>query len=241
MNRMLLLASVLATSALAAAPPADMEQRLAACATCHGAHGEGTGTGEYLPHLSGKPAGYLREQLQAFRDGRRQFAQMTWLVRNMDDAWLRDIAAFYAELPPLLARQRPDSGQSAAQDARARQLVEQGDPAIGVPACSACHGDNLAGLEPGVPALLGLPADYVVAQLGAWRTGVRNSVEPDCMQEVALALGASDMRALGNWLAAQDNPDQARPAPAGTLHSPLHCGSIPGSADAAPGMDEGAP
>jgi len=224
----MLLAGLFAVPAWGA-PPADMAERLAACGACHGEHGEGAGGGEYVPHLSGKFAGYLREQLQAFRDGRRRYAQMTWLVRNMDDAWLERIAAFYAGLPPILARQRGDSRQSAALDARARQLVEHGDAALGVPACSACHGANLAGLEPGVPALVGLPADYVVAQLGAWRTGVRNSVEPDCMEAVALALSASDLRALGNWLAARGNDEQARPAAAGSLAAPMHCGSIPGS------------
>jgi hypothetical protein len=53
------------------------------------------------------------------------------------------------------------------------------------------------------------------------------------MHEVALALSATDLRALGNWLAAQDNPGQARPAPAGSLAPPMHCGSIPGSEHAA--------
>src|SRR5690606_8384254 len=204
----------------------------AACAACHGDHGEGAGSGEYVPHLSGKPQGYLLDQLQAFRDGRRHFGQMVWLVRNMDDAYLARIAAHYAALPPLLARQRTASNQDAAQDRRARQLVHQGDAALEIPACSACHGENLAGMEPGVPALLGLPADYLIAQLGAWRTGARAGREPDCMRAIAQALPAADLRVLANWLSAQGNPTQARPAPAGTLQPPLRCGSLSTQDDA---------
>ena len=35
------------------------------------------------------------------------------------------------------------------------------------------------------PGLLGLRADYISAQLGAWRYGTRTAAEPDCMQIVA--------------------------------------------------------
>ena len=53
-----------------------LEERLAACANCHGKHGEGVTGSQYYPHLAGKPAGYLFAQMQAYRDGRRTNAQM---------------------------------------------------------------------------------------------------------------------------------------------------------------------
>ena len=62
-----------------AMPPLDddaMIERLAACAACHGARGEGAPGAEYYPHLAGKPAGYLFAQMQGFRDGRRHYPQM---------------------------------------------------------------------------------------------------------------------------------------------------------------------
>src|SRR5690606_1718212 len=50
----------------AAVPVPDLREHLAACAICHGEHGEGaTEGGEYFPHLAGKPAGYLLAQMQA--------------------------------------------------------------------------------------------------------------------------------------------------------------------------------
>jgi cytochrome c553 len=46
----------------------------------------------------------------------------------------------------------------------------------------------MTGRAPFVPGLLGLPRDYLNAQLGAWRTGQRRALAPDCMAEVARKL-----------------------------------------------------
>ena len=187
--RLLLLGLTAWVSTAGAQPPvADLGERLAACRTCHGQYGEGLATTVYNPHLSGKPAGYLFDQLQAFRDGRRHYPQMAWLLRNMDDAYLQQIAAYYAALPPkTIAAQPPQAADTPAAQ-RAAVLVRAGDPARGVPACSACHGDDLAGLAPNIPALVGLPEEYIVAQFGAWRAGVRKARAPDCMAEIARRL-----------------------------------------------------
>ena len=208
-------------------------ERLAACAACHGAHGEGMQGAEYVPHLAGKPAGYLFEQLAGFRDGRRVNASMTWLVQFADDAWLREIAAYYAALPPRTHAADAGAEQlTPERRERAERLVREGDREHGVPACSACHGPDLAGLEPGIPATLGLPADYVVAQFGHWRNGSRRAREPDCMHGVAQALSPQDIRAVATWLSQQSNAQSIRPAPAGAFVPPARCGAL--DAEAAP-------
>jgi len=214
--------------ALAGTAPTDAAERLAACSACHGEHGEGVSGAEYYPHLAGKPAGYLLEQLQNFRDGRRVNAQMTWLVGSMDDAYMADIAAYYASMPP---RTRPaDTGAETLTDTMrdtALRLVEQGDPARNVPPCTACHGKALTGLEPAIPALVGLPADYIIAQLGNWRSGVRHAKAPDCMADVASDLSPGDIRAIAVWLSRQVAADGHRPAPAGSFLPPRACGAMP--------------
>jgi cytochrome c553 len=208
----------------------DLGERLAACAACHGEHGEGKAASQYIPHLAGKPAGYLLDQLQAFRDGRRVYPQMGWLMRNLGDDYLARIARHYAAMPARSQATFP--AVDAATTARALALVQHGDPARDVPACSACHGENLAGLEPGIPALIGLPADSGIAQLGAWRTGGRAARSPDCMARVAHALDAADMRVLGTWLASQGHDAPLPPAPAGSFTPPVACGSLPAAAPA---------
>jgi cytochrome c553 len=207
---------------------ADLADRLAACASCHGERGEGVRGAEYQPHLAGKPAGYLFEQLRSFRDGRRTNAQMTWLVRFMDDAYLREIAAFYAAQPPRTrAADTSTSPLSESVRQRAEALVTKGDPARDVPACVACHGADLAGLEPGIPALVGLPAEYIVAQFGNWRNGIRHAIAPDCMADIATALAPEDIRIVAEWLARQSHVDGRRPAPAGNVVPPRACGDLP--------------
>jgi len=225
MKRPALLLILVSTTGLASTPDADMQTRLAACNVCHGEKGEGRTGNEYYPHLAGKPSGYLMSQLQAFRDGRRLYPQMNWLMRNIGDAYLSRIADYYAALPPRSSAQPIAMAQDDA--ARARALVERGDSGRGVAACSACHGTDLAGIEPGVPALLGLPPDYVVAQLGAWRQGTRRALEPDCMAEVARALDPADYRRLGQWLATQGSSRSLPPARAASFELPVDCGVQP--------------
>ena len=90
------------------------------------------------------------------------------------------------------------------------------------------------GAAPAMPGLLGLPRDYLLGQIGAWRTGLRHANEPDCMAEVARRLSHADVSAAAAWLSAQPVPAGARPAPkAAALPSPaaqdaaLQCGSQP--------------
>src|SRR5215475_5431446 len=95
-----LAAALLLALAQTAAADDDMRDRVAACAACHGEQGQGIRGAEYFPHLAGKPSGYLLEQLQGFRDGRRANTQMTWLVQYLDDAYMKEIADYYTQLPP---------------------------------------------------------------------------------------------------------------------------------------------
>jgi cytochrome c553 len=149
----------------AARPPDTMEARLLACAPCHGRQGEGTDN-DYFPRLAGKPAGYLMNQLVAFRDGRRRYPPMNYLLEYLPDAYLHDIANYFAALrPPALASQTVADVSNAVLQ-RGRTLVREGDQGHGVPPCSGCHGPKLTGMEPAIPGLLGLRASYISAQLG---------------------------------------------------------------------------
>ncbi|WP_176329176.1 c-type cytochrome, partial [Burkholderia vietnamiensis] len=83
---------------------------------------------------------------------------------------------------------------------RGKQLVNDGDRTRNIPACAACHGASLTGMEPAIPGLLGLHAQYISAQLGAWRYGTRVSTAPDCMHDIASRLGNDDITAVAAWL-----------------------------------------
>ncbi len=211
--------------ARAPASQADtMAQRLLACTACHGPEGRATASG-YQPRIAGKPAGYLFQQLRHFRDGRRSHAAMATLLAPLPDAYLREISEHFAsqDLPYPAPGQRPPPPGEAR---RAEALVKNGDPARKLPACAACHGALLTGMQPAVPGLLGLPRDYLIGQIGAWRTGLRHATEPDCMAGISRSLTPDDIGALASWLSAQAVPVPAHPAPAPTRPLPQDCGSV---------------
>lgn len=215
-----------AAGSAAAAPPVDgegMARRMQACTPCHGREGRATNDG-YHPRIAGKPAGYLHAQLLNFREGRRGNPAMGHLVQHLGDEYLREIAEWFAardlHYPPPQTR-----GGDPVQLARGRQLAEQGDPAQKLPACAACHGAALMGALPGMPGLLGLPRDYVLAQLGAWKTGQRHALAPDCMRQVAQRLSDADASAVALWLSSMPVPPGVKPAPEVAQPTPLDCGS----------------
>ena len=86
----------------------------------------------------------------------------------------------------------------------AERLVHSGKPEKDIPACSACHGDSLMGVEPAIPGLLGLSRAYITAQLGGWRNGgIMRSQTSDCMSDIAKQLTDEEVNAIAKWLASQ--------------------------------------
>ena len=211
------------------APPAAVEdsmaQRMQACTACHGKEGRAARDG-YYPRIAGKPAGYIYNQLANFRDGRRHYALMSELLVPLTDDYLHEIAGYFASLDlPYPAPKAPTG--TPEERARGQRLVTQGDPGRKIPACAACHGAALTGIAPAVPGLLGLPRDYLNAQLGAWRTGQRKAHEPDCMGQIARSLAPEDIGAVSHYLAAQPLPADTHPVAVPPPSWPLRCGGLP--------------
>jgi cytochrome c553 len=206
--------------------PDTLEQRLKACAACHGNRGEGAQARDgYYPRLAGKPAAYLYNQLINYRDKRRELAIMNYMVAFLSDNYLLEIANHYAALqPPLPA---PRARADAATMALGERLAREGDPARGIPSCASCHGAALTGVEPAIPGLVGLTPPYMSAQLGAWQAGTRHAMKPDCMRAVAVKLTPADVTAVTAWLVAQPLPTQVGPAVAESIGKlPLECGGM---------------
>ena len=212
-----------------------MAQRTLACTTCHGKEGR-AGPDGYYPRISGKPAGYLYNQLINLRDGRRHYALMAGLLEPLSDRYLMEIAQYFSQLDlpysaPLSATAPADVLQ------RGRTLATQGDAVKKIPACTQCHGTALTGVAPNLPGLLGLPRDYLNAQLGGWQTGQRRTHAPDCMAKISQRMSVQDVNAAASWLATQPLPANAKPAaalppaqPGGVSLDDLRCGSTPAGA-----------
>ena len=216
--------------ATAAAPFEDtIAQRTLACTACHGPQGRAAPDG-YYPRLAGKPAGYLYNQLLNFRDGRRHYGLMTQLIDPLSDAYLLEIAQYFSALEVAYSAPLPAIAPAEVLR-RGEHLVMQGEPARKVPACVQCHGLAMTGVAPGIPGLLGLPRDYLNAQLGAWKAGQRRAHAPDCMKDVVARLSLEDINAVANWVAAQPLPADTHPAASLPALAPgaaaIRCGSAP--------------
>jgi cytochrome c553 len=204
--------------------PDTIAERVRACTGCHGKEGRATSEG-YYPRIAGKPARYLYNQLVNFRDGLRRHQTMTYIVGNLPDDYLREIAAYFATQDPPYPPP-PAADATPAVLARGKTLVTRGDPANKIPACAECHGDTLTGVAPAIPGLLGLPRDYLNSQFGAWRIGARHAAAPDCMAEIARRLSNDDISAVTRYLASRAVPPHTKPASALPAKLPLDCGGV---------------
>lgn len=63
------------------------------CAVCHGP--VGVAMAPETPNLAGEPAGYLVRQLKAFRSGARQHEVMAVIARQLGDADIDNLAAWF--------------------------------------------------------------------------------------------------------------------------------------------------
>ena len=92
-SSLLLFGSVQAAETAVA--PDTIEARAQGCSTCHGAHGEGN-KDPYFPRIAGKPAGYLFNQMQNFRDGQRSYPPMNYLLAYLHDDYLTEFANYFS-------------------------------------------------------------------------------------------------------------------------------------------------
>lgn len=68
----------------------------ALCQNCHGEDGVAPLPG--APNLSGQQREYLREQLRAYRSGRRQDVQMNIVAKTLTDADIENFADWYSAI-----------------------------------------------------------------------------------------------------------------------------------------------
>jgi len=176
------------------------KSKAAVCSACHGANG--VAPTSMFPNLAGQRAEYLYWQLVEFKREARPESPMTSQVANLDDATLRDLAAYFASLaPPAPAT------QSAAS--RGATLYREGDPARGTPPCQGCHGADGGG-HPWAerdaayrtyPRLRAQHGDYVAQRLRDFRDGKHVSSSSDrIMTPVAKTLDDEAIRAIAAFI-----------------------------------------
>lgn len=166
-----------------------------ACASCHGAQGQGNAAAGF-PRLAGLAVPYIQTQLTAFANGRRDNPVMTPIAKMLSAGDVQAVAAYFARLPgPSLPKALPAAtgpGATLALDGRWRD---------GIPACVSCHGPDGVGVGAAFPPLIGQPAAYLKAQLEAWQQGKRPPGPLELMDVVAKRMTAADITAVTEWFA----------------------------------------
>lgn len=195
-----LLAAVLAAPAIAsetgkAAAKPDLargqELSTTVCAACH--TNDGSRGASANPILQGQHAEYIVKQLIEFKANKRVNAVMNGMAAPLSEADMRNVAAFYASKAPV-------TGAAKSKDtvALGEKIYRGGIPDKGVPACSACHSPNGAGLPVQYPRLAGQHAEYVEAQMNAFRAGTRtNSAQ---MLGVAAKMNDKEIKAVSDYI-----------------------------------------
>jgi len=179
----------------------DKAQQTAAavCAACHAADGNGTAPAN--PKLAGQHPGYLYKQMMDFKaqgakKPARENAVMGAMVATLAPADMKGLADYFAG-----QAMRPSAAGDKELAALGQKLWRGGNAASGVPACAGCHGPTGAGIPAQYPRLGGQYAEYVGAQLKAFRDGARANDPGGMMRAVAARLTDREIRAVAEYAA----------------------------------------
>nr|CBA27531.1 Cytochrome c4 [Curvibacter putative symbiont of Hydra magnipapillata] len=164
----------------------------AVCAACHGADGN-SGTPAY-PKLAQQHPEYLVKQLQEFKSDKRNNAVMKGFASALSDEDMKNIAYWVTS-----KKAKPGFAKDKELVTLGERIYRGGIADRQVAACAGCHSPNGAGIPSQYPRLSGQHADYTVAQLTAFRDGVRkNNLQ---MTQVAAKLNDREIKAVADYVA----------------------------------------
>jgi cytochrome c553 len=162
------------------------------CVACH--TNDGSRGSPANPILQGQSADYIVKQLGDFKSGKRENAIMKGMASSLSASDMANVAAFYAS-----KEAKPGFAKNKDLAAAGEKVYRGGVAERSVPACAACHGPSGAGIPAQYPRLGGQHADYVEAQLLAFRSGARHN--NPAMSEVAAKLSDREIKALADYAA----------------------------------------
>ena len=166
------------------------------CAACHGADGNSVAPAN--PNLAGQGADYITLQLMHFKAGVRVNPTMQAMAAPLSDDDMRALGVYFEQQKPK------DLGAKDPKLVKAGEhMWRGGDTATAVPACAACHSPTGAGIPKNYPRLAGQYADYVYAQLKAFKSGARGADPKDAngkiMATVAGNMTDEQMKAVADY------------------------------------------
>jgi cytochrome c553 len=184
-----IVAALMACSSIGhAADIAAGKEKAELCAGCHGDNG--ISQTENIPSLAAQLDQFVQWQLVFFRAGTRKSEQMQPVVEQLNNDDIRNLGAYFAQLPPPKASKpddNPDLSKKGAQAAAGRR-------------CASCHTDTFAGTK-AVARIAGQREEYLVKALRDYKSGVRAGGAMAAMADVAYPLSEEEIEALAHYLA----------------------------------------
>lgn len=159
------------------------------CTMCHGAQGTSASN---APNLAGQYPEVVIKQLRDYMAGKRSSPIMEALAKNLSERDVADLAAYYASLPK--ARTAPTT-----YDETLPALVRVGAPLRNIAPCISCHGGVDQKL--GAPWIEGMPKEYLVAQLQAFRAGERKNDSEAQMRSMVRAMTDAEIDDVATFYA----------------------------------------
>ena len=145
------------------------------CAACHGADGNSMIPAN--PKLAQQHPEYLFKQLKEFKSGKRANAIMSGMVAALSEDDMRNISYWLAS-----KKAKPGFAKDKETVILGERIYRGGIPDRQIAACAGCHSPDGAGIPAQYPRIAGQHTDYAVAQLVAFRDGVRkNSAQMSAM------------------------------------------------------------
>jgi len=198
-------AALLCAGAAAAQAPAKPDaakgQVIASqvCAACHAADGNSPAAAN--PKLAGQFYDYLNKQLVNFKaqggkKAARDNAVMAGMVANLSAADMQNVSAYYTS-----QKLKPAAAKDKELAALGQKIFRGGNAATGVAACAGCHGPSGAGIPAQYPRVSGQFAEYVEAQLKAFRAGTRANDPNGMMRGVAARMTDREIQAVSEYVA----------------------------------------
>jgi cytochrome c553 len=169
-----------------------------ACSACHGAQGEGQ-PGAAYPRLAGLDSAYLIDQLNAFADGSRNNESMSPIAKALTSDERQAVAKFYAGLVTPKVDEPQKAGDKTI--AAGAALASRGDWSKGLPGCGQCHGAAGQGVGKTFPRLAGQSAEYITAELKAWKEGKRTNDPLHLMTGISSKLSDDQIAAAAAYYA----------------------------------------
>jgi cytochrome c553 len=163
----------------------------AMCAACHGADGNSAVPAN--PKLAGQHPEYVIKQLQDFKSGKRASPIMQGFASQLSEADMKNIAYWASS-----QKAKPGFAKDKNLVTMGERIYRGGIANRQVAACSGCHSPNGAGIPSQFPRLSGQHADYIAAQLTAFRAGARNNSTQ--MGQIAFKLSDQEIKALADYI-----------------------------------------